>query len=51
MTDHQKLLIALVSENNKGRQSDVTVQEVVSMLYSLGAEHRQRANKRPVFAG
>jgi hypothetical protein len=43
MTDHERLLIALLSEDgNEGRRA-VTVEEVVSMLYELGAEHRHRA--------
>jgi hypothetical protein len=40
MTDHQKLLIALFGENDRRDGGEVSVFDVMSMLYELGEEHR-----------
>ena len=50
MTDHQKLLVAYFSEDTEHHHDGVTMQEVVSMLYRLGAKHRQLANEPLVVA-
>jgi hypothetical protein len=50
MTDHERLRVAYFSEDTEHRHGGVTMQEVVSMLYQLGAKHRQRANEPLVVA-
>ena len=35
MTDHEKLLVAYFSEDPKPHPGDVTMQEVISMLYQF----------------
>ena len=45
MTDNQKLLIALFAHETPRGRRGVTVDEVVTMLYELGAEYRQRASE------
>jgi hypothetical protein len=45
MTHHQRLLVAYFSEAPEDRHRGVTIQEVVGMLYELGAKHRQLASE------
>jgi hypothetical protein len=50
MTDHEKLLIALWSEDDSRSGGEVSVFDVMTMLYALGAEHRRIARRQLVHA-
>ena len=41
MTDHERLLTALLEESDRRLGARVSVLEVVAMLEALGAEHRR----------
>ena len=43
MTDREKLLIALLSENADEHDGKITVLEVAAMLCELGDDYRRRA--------
>jgi len=42
MTDHEKLMLALFAGDDLEREGPVTVEDVVLMLYELGARYRDR---------
>jgi len=42
MTDREKLLIALLSEDDAECDGSVTVLEVAALLFELGEEYRRR---------
>ena len=46
MTDRERLLVALLSDDGVGyeHRGNVTLVDVVSMLYELGAEYRRHAS-------
>ncbi len=50
MTDRQKLLIALLSEDDAEPDEPVTVLEVVAMLFELGEGYRHRRYAGAVLA-
>ena len=50
MTDREKLLIALLSEDDSECVGHVTVLEVAAMLFELGEEYRRLPYPRAVFA-
>ena len=45
MTNHERLLVALCSDDDRLSTSEVSVFEVVEMLYELGAEHRAQVHQ------
>lgn len=46
MTDHQKLLVALLSTTDEIPDGPFTTSAVVTMLYELGHEHRNPQQSR-----
>jgi hypothetical protein len=50
MTDHQKLVIALFGETDCRVGGEVSVFDVMTMLYELGEEHRRTTHRRMVSA-
>jgi hypothetical protein len=50
MTDHQKLLIALFGGNDCRVGGEVSVFQVMAMLYELGEEHRRFVHRELVVA-
>jgi hypothetical protein len=50
MTDREKLLIGLLSEDDAERDGRITVLEVAAMLFELGEEQRRLAYARVVLA-
>ena len=50
MTDHEKLMLVLIGSDEPRRDATVTVGDVVSMLYELGARYRDQAGQRHVLA-
>jgi hypothetical protein len=50
MTDHERLVVAYFSDDTEHGYGGITMQEVVSLLYELGAKPRQLADERRVAA-
>jgi hypothetical protein len=50
MTDHEKLMIVLRSEDDAGSGGEVSVFDVMAMLHELGEEHRRIARRQLVLA-
>jgi len=48
MTDHEKLMLVLIVSDESRSDTTVTVGDVVSMLYELGARYRDQARRRLV---
>ena len=45
MTDHNKLMVALIATNDRQHEFSVAVGDIVAMLYELGAQYRTRAHR------
>ena len=46
MTDRERLLMALLGENDRRIGGEVSVLDVMTMLYALGEEHRRIAHRQ-----
>jgi hypothetical protein len=44
MTDHERVLVGLFSAGDDHRADEVSLLEIVEMLYRLGAEHRAQVH-------
>ena len=44
MTDHERVLVGLFSAGDQDWAGEVSLLEIVEMLYKLGAEHRARVH-------
>jgi hypothetical protein len=48
MTDREKLLSALLEENDRRAGAEISVLDIISMLERLGAEHQQVVHHKVV---
>jgi hypothetical protein len=48
MTDREKLLTALLEENDRRAGAEISVLDIISMLERLGAEHQQVVHHKVV---
>ncbi len=45
MTDHDKLMVALVASSDGQHQGPVTLGDIVAVLYELGAQCREQGQR------